>query len=49
MRKGIIYGYSLNGEIKYIGQTVNQEDRHKFHMVYNPNNKHCREYDYPFF
>lgn len=47
MRKGIIYGYALNGKIKYIGQTVNKEDRHKFHMEYNPNNKLCREYNYP--
>lgn len=48
MRKGIIYGYMLEGKMKYIGQTVNKDDRHKFHMEYSPFNKNCREYDYPF-
>lgn len=48
MRKGIIYGYSFGGKMKYIGQTVNKEERHLFHMVYNPYNKECREYEYPF-
>lgn len=45
----LIYAYKKKSQNKivYIGQTVSLEQRHKQHMLYDPNNKNTREYNYP--
>lgn len=47
MNKGVIYGYKINGEMKYIGQTKNIKSRHNRHIKTDPFNLTTREYNYP--
>lgn len=45
----LIYAYSRsdNHKIVYVGQTIALETRHKQHMLYDPYNENCKEYNYP--
>lgn len=45
----LIYAYKKKSQNKivYVGQTIQLDERHKKHMLYDPYNKNTREYNYP--